>query len=236
MLFRQVIKECANKMKPELIVAIGGIITLAGAAISIYGGYRTGQQQTEDAKKLSDAQIELGKAQSEGFRQVTGGDSFCYLKVLIPPGTAKAELVVLHVGKYPLSDVLLRLVDSDQLNGPTPPGMSSLERLQRAQINIPISTIPVKGFWPAREIQIPNGIVEKRYLASFTARNGSWDESIILRQIPSSGAWRVALKVNENPGQVTFAGLNTPRKLLFQEVPPDFPVKSNDEIQAWLGS
>jgi len=222
-------------MKPEIIVAVGGIVTLVGAAISIYGSLRTGQQQTEDAKKLSDAQIGLANAQSEGIRQITGGDSFCYLKVLIGSGTAKAELVVLHVGKYALSDVSLRLVDSDQLNGPTPPGMSSTERLQRAQINIPIGTIPVNGFWPAREIQIPNDIVEKQYLASFTARNGSWDESIILRRI-TSGDWRVALKVNENPGQVAFAGLNKPKKLVFHEVAPDFPVKSDHEIRDWLGS
>jgi hypothetical protein len=42
------------------------------------------------------------------------------------------------------------------------------------------------------------------------------------------------MKVNERPGQVTFTELNKPTKLLFHKVDPDFPVKSNHEIQDWL--
>jgi hypothetical protein len=45
----------------------------------------------------------------------------------------------------------------------------------------------------------------------------------------------MALKVNENPGQVKFAELNKPTKLLFSKVDPDFPVQSSHEIQDWLG-
>jgi hypothetical protein len=45
----------------------------------------------------------------------------------------------------------------------------------------------------------------------------------------------VALKVNKNPGQVKFAELNSPWKLLFHEVAPDFPVKSDHEIHDWIG-
>jgi hypothetical protein len=109
-----------------------------------------------------------------------------------------------------------------------------MDRLLRAQTNIPIGTLPVKGFHLVGKIQIPGGVVEKHYLASFTARNGSWDESIILRRTPP-GDWRVALKVNENPGQVKFAELDNPWKLLFQEVAPDFPTKSNHEVHDWIG-
>ena len=57
-------------MKPESIVALGGVITLIGAAISIYGSLWTGQQQTTDAKKLADAQTELANAQAEGVQKL----------------------------------------------------------------------------------------------------------------------------------------------------------------------
>jgi hypothetical protein len=213
-------------MKPEAIVAIGGIVALIGGLITVYGGYKTSQQQTEDTRKLHEAQ-------TEGFRQVTGGDSFCYLKIL-PSNATDSDLVILHDGRYPVSDVSLRFVDSDQLAGPGPPGLSPMERILKAQINIPVGTIPVKGFRLVGRIQIPAGLKEKSYLASFTARNGSWDESIVLRRTPA-GDWRVALKVNENPGQVKFADLDKPTKLLFHNVDPDFPVKSDHEIQDWLG-
>ncbi len=213
-------------MKPELIVAIGGIVAVIGGLITVYGGYRTSLQQTDDARKLYEAQ-------NEGFRQVTGGDSFCYLKIL-PSGATDADLVVLHEGKYPISDVSLRFVDSDQLAGPTPQGISPMDRILKAQMNIPVGTLPVKGFRLVGRIQIPGGVMEKKYLASFTARNGSWDEEITLRRT-NSGDWRVALKINERPGQVTFAELDEPTKLLFHIVDPDFPVKSNHEIQDWLG-
>jgi hypothetical protein len=220
-------------VKPELIVALGGIVTLIGAGISIYGGYRTGQQERDDAKRLADAQADLANAQTEGIRQITGGDSFCYLKVL-PQNKVDAELIVLQVGKYPISDVSLRFVDSDQLTGPTPPGQSAMDRILRAQTTIPIGTLSVNGFRFVEKIQVPGSVVEKQYLASFTARNGSWDQSIILRRTPSRD-WRVALKVNKNPGQVKFAELNSPWKLLFHEVAPDFPVKSDHEIHDWIG-
>ncbi len=213
-------------MKPEHIVAIGGIVALIGGIITVYGGIRTSQQQTDDANKLYEAQ-------TEGFRQVTGGDSFCYLKIL-PSGATDADLVVLHEGKYPISDVSLRFVDSNQLAGPAPHGISPMDRILKAQTNIQVGTLPVKGFRLVGRIQIPAGITESEYLASFTARNGSWDESIRLRRTPA-GDWRVALKVNENPGQVKFADLDKPTKLLFNKVDPDFPVQSGHEIQDWLG-
>ena len=213
-------------MKPEVIVAIGGIVAVIGGLITVYGGYRTSQQQTDDANKLYESQ-------NEGFRQVTGGDSFCYLKIQ-PSGAPDADLVVLHEGKYPISDVSLRFVDSDQLAGPTPPGLSFMDRMLKAQINIPVGTLPVKGFRLVGRIPLPVGIMEKHYVASFTARNGSWDEEITLRRT-NSGDWRVALKINESPGQVTFAELDKPTKLLFHKVDPDFPVQSSHEIQDWLG-
>lgn len=143
------------------------------------------------------------------------------------------ELVVLHVGKYPISDVSLRFVDSDQLPGPPPPGMSSMDRILRAETNIPVGTLPIKGFRRVGRIQIPGGGVEKHYLASFTARNGSWDEPIVLRQT-TSGDWRVAWKVYEQPGQVKFADPDKPRKLLFHEADQDFPVKSDHELDEWF--
>src|SRR5438445_1462686 len=114
-------KQEEIKMKPEVIVAIGGIVAVIGGLITVYGGYKTSQQQTEDTKKLQEAQI-------EGFRQVTGGASFCYLKIL-PSGAADSDLVVLHEGRYPISDVSLRFVDSDQLAGPGPPGVSPMDRI-----------------------------------------------------------------------------------------------------------
>ncbi len=213
-------------MKPEWIVAIGGIVAAVGGLVAVYGGLRASQQQAEDAKKLHEAQ-------TEGFRQVTGGDSFCYLKIQ-PSGAVDSDLVVLHEGKYPISDISLRFVDSDQLTGPTPPGLSAMDRILKAQINIPVGTLPIKGFRVVGRIQIPSGIKEKKYVASFTARNGSWDEEVILRRT-NAGDWRVALKVNENPGQVTLAELDKPAILLFHKVDPDFPVQSSHEIQDWLG-
>jgi len=213
-------------MKPEWIVAIGGLVAALGGLIAVYGGLRVSQQQAEDAKTLYEAQ-------TEGFRQVTGGDSFCYLKIL-PSDATNVDLAVLHEGRYPISDISLRFVDSDQLAGPTPPGVSPMDRILKAQLNIPVGTLPVKGFRLVGRIQIPLGTVEKSYLASFTARNGSWDEQVILRRT-NARDWRVALKVNERPGQVTFAELDKPTKLLFHNVDPDFPVKSNHEIQDWLG-
>jgi hypothetical protein len=59
--------------------------------------------------------------------------------------------------------------------------------------------------------------------------HSSIGDSVLRRT--NSGDWRMALKINERPGQVTFAEL----ELLFQKVDSDFPVKSNHEIQDWLG-
>jgi len=228
------------------LTIISTIVAALGAVGAGVGTYLAQQDQTRLYKGLAAKSDEIASLdrdlakKSEDIAElnrtiaalVTGGDSFCYLKIL-PHGATEAELVVLHVGKYPISDVSLRFVDSDQLAGPTQPGVSSMDRFLRAQINIFVGTLPIKGFRSVGRVQISGGVVEKKYLAAFTARNGSWDESIVLRQT-KSGDWRVALKVNENPGQVKFAELNKPWKLLFHEVAPDFPVRSDHELQDWL--
>lgn len=55
-----------------------------------------------------------------------------------------------------------------------------------------------------------------------------WDRIVALYQSSE-------VKVNRNPGQVTFAELNNPGKLLLHEVAPDFPVTSDHEILDWIG-
>jgi hypothetical protein len=229
------------------LTLISAIVAALGAVGAGVGTYLSQQDQTRLYQGLAAKSDEIASLsrdvakKSEDIAElnrtiaalVTGGDSFCYLK-LLPYKATEVELVVLHVGKYPISDVSIRFVDSDQLAGPPPPGMSVMDYFLRAEVNIPVGTLPIKGFRRVGRIQIPAGVVEKKYLAAFTARNGSWDQSIVLRKT-KSGDWRVAVKILENPGQATFEEMNKPWKLLFHEAAPDFPFNSEHELQDWLG-
>jgi len=136
----------------------------------------------------------------------TGGSSFCFIRFVFRGSSA--ELVLLHQGAYPLADVSVRIFDSDsfRFNTQTQP--------------IHVGTVPVRGSQELTQIVLPD-MLEKKYIASFTARNGAWDQLIFLRK--DHIGWHFATRVQENIGQVNFSKLARPRRVIYEKPDKGFP-------------
>jgi hypothetical protein len=125
---------------------------------------------------------------------VTGGNTFCY--VMASPVFSEFGLNIITIGKSPLHDVSVWMIDIDTMKQVVAGKPSlSYEDIQGYTINFP--TIP---FLTASTTQmltrIPTGIRTKRNLQiTFSSLNGIWTETLKLEFV--NGQWAQALKVGK---------------------------------------
>lgn len=173
---------------------------------------------TELQKRLLKSNDDITNLARVGIDVSTGGTSICYVNFVFRGSTA--DLVLLQRGKYPLADVTMRFIDNDDLR----------TALQQPPVNI--GTLPVNGSRDLTKLVMPDRS-EKRFTVSFSARNGAWDQLILLRR--DSEGWHFATEIEDNPGQVRFSDLNKKSKTLLVVVDPCFPGDPKKEWHSFSG-
>jgi hypothetical protein len=118
----------------------------------------------------------------------TGGDSFCYLMLYnfdLGQNIAR-DFVIIRRGEYPLYDVRIRIRDMD----------ANRDVMNRAwgEINSPADYLIVRWSLPASIY----------YRVSFHARNGSWNQDLILSRSTSAQCWLAATRVLGKSGEARF--------------------------------
>lgn len=184
--------------------------TLKSIASSTAETKRVEQLNTTLQERLLMSTATLAELSKLGIDTSTGGNSWAYLKLLPENSSGQANLVVLHAGLYPLADLSVTIKNSDN------PGT-----IEKPLLDASIGTLPVNGARPIGSLVLPN-IREKRYVAAFVARNGSWDQLILMRRLEK--VWYFATVVQQNPGQVRFAQLkHLPGPPIHRMSDPGFP-------------
>jgi len=139
----------------------------------------------------------------------TGGDSFAIAWPIIR--VENISIVILQKGKFPISDLSVRMADEEAL---------------LHNYNLPytgIGTLATDDYRPLVRFGMPNSS-EKRFIASFRARNGAWDELMLFRK-DQGGSWHFATRVYRHKGQLAFAELKqqTRDALIFEWTDREFP-------------
>ena len=114
----------------------------------------------------------------------TGGDSFCYFMLYnfdLHASVAR-EFVVIPKGEYTLYDVRIRIRDMDA-------GRDLFERAW-GEINAPADFLVLKWSLP------PSAY----YRIFFHARNGSWNQDLILKRSEAAKCWLAATRVLDRSG------------------------------------
>lgn len=117
-----------------------------------------------------------------------GGDTFCYWMLYnfdLIQGIAR-DFTIIRCGEYPLYDVRLRIRDMDA-------NQDILSR-QWGEINAPADFLQVK-------FTLPESVY---YRVFFLARNGSWNQDLLLKRSTSANCWLAATCVRGKVGEIRF--------------------------------
>jgi hypothetical protein len=140
---------------------------------------------TEVLQEVESLKDEIARSQRHIEGLQTGGDTFCYW-MLYHFDMTKAvarNFVVIRRGDYPLYDVRLRIRDMD----------ANRDVFSRnwGEINSPADYLIVE--WP-----LPESVY---YRIFFHARNGSWNQDLILKRSDSAQCWLAATHVKDRSGR-----------------------------------
>jgi hypothetical protein len=122
----------------------------------------------------------------------TGGDTFCYwmlYKFDLVQSIAR-HFVIIRCGEHPLYDVRLRIRDMN----------ANRDIFSRSwgEINAPADDLNVKWTLPESAY----------YRVFFHARNGSWNQDILLNRSTSAGYWLAATCVRGKMGEIRFEDID----------------------------
>lgn len=158
------------------------------SALSAFGTsfflFSWGSAQFFRVKKQTETETALARIQN----LQTGGNSFCYWMLYHFDMNANIaqQFVVIRKGDFPLYDVRLRIVDMD----------SKKQLLERpwGEVNAPADFQLLK--WSLKP--------EQYYRIHFHARNGSWNQDLILKRSDKAKCWLAATRVLGGKGDVLF--------------------------------
>lgn len=186
------------------------------------------EELAKKSDELSKKSDEIARLNREITSKVTGGDSYGFFGFLIGDGTVKNPTpIFMHVGKYPLYDVVLYVTDYEKfkLLVPLPPGQmlwadteESFKELEtidnETRMQIEVGTIP-----PGRSTRFkPTWKLPDRdkvtYSIQIQSRFQTFYENLKLHRI--SGRWKQAFRVHiyDATGKLV---------VLKESVPKDFP-------------
>ena len=164
----------------------------------------------------------------QAIKTTTGGDSFGYIEAMKPWGSSSWLPLFKSKGKYPLYEVKALIVDFEK-DSPIKKGGKRYASLQEAideltlkNINISIGDIGEKNETMSKVFNHPIPLSagsEHSYNILFSARNGSWEES--LKIVNANGKQVEAIQVRRRIGD---------KKLLFEQIDDGFPRNSKGEI------
>jgi hypothetical protein len=146
--------------------------------------------------KVESLRSEVAETQKRLEGLQTGGDTFCYWMLYyfdMTKNIAK-DWVVIRRGDYPLYDVQIRIRDMD--------ADKDVMRESLGEINAP--AIFTRVAWP-----LPESVYYRNF---FHARNGSWNQDLILKRSSKKGYWPTATRVKDKKG----------REVVHEEIYDDF--------------
>lgn len=130
------------------------------------------RQKSEEIAQLSNASLS----------SITGGDSYCYLSYIQPGNANRLMLVVNHVGKYPLYDVNMRIVDLHEFSKKIKSNQYTIDDIQKDKAIKIESMTPEMTTMTFDELVLPDS-GEMELNVFITARNGYWIQNIKLKRI-----------------------------------------------------
>lgn len=169
----------------EKITAILDQPEMAGIRKQFLGIDFTEEALRQEVASAKDAVLAFTK-HLEGVH--TGGNTFCYWMLYnfdLSQNIAR-DFVIIRQGEYPLYDVRVRIRDMD--------ANKDIMQRQWGEINSPADYLIVR--WP-----LPLSIY---YRIFFHARNGSWNQDLILSRSTSAQCWLAATRVLERSGEARF--------------------------------
>lgn len=211
-----------RKMEPSTILLIGGIITVL---VSWYATRRQEISDKEDKDNLNSRNQELLKKNDELTRittntlnSVTGKDSYCYVKIVIPLNSTKAKVYLTHSGEYVVRNIRVSLVNTDEEAGKKwdePVSYDDTYAKKYYKVDHPyIETVPV--LLPNQILRLRDiGIVPGNYNSfniAYTADNDFWFQRTLLRNAEVYGA-QPGQGIRDYVGYTTIYKLNLDPKL-----------------------
>src|SRR5712692_412030 len=114
---------------------------------------------------------------------VTGGESFPYVNIVF------GRVLLINEGRDPLYDVSLRMWDPNDYKNVTT--SAKFEALEPHALHFTVASMPPNSAMEVARIQLPMAPT-KKFAATIIARNGSFKEQLVMRQV--GGAWRTAYR------------------------------------------
>lgn len=137
-------------------------------------------------QKVEAVKNELSSVQKHLEAVQLGGDTFCYCMLYnfdLVQSIAR-EFTIIRRGEYPLYDVRFRIQDMDTIQ--------EIMNRHWGEINAPADFLSVK--WNLPEFAY--------YRIFFHARNGSWNQDLLLRRLTSASCWLAATCVRGKVGEI----------------------------------
>jgi hypothetical protein len=160
------------------------------------------------------------------MKEMTGGDSFCYIDQRSFEMAAE-PLRVVHRGGYPLYNLSIQILDRWQFDQNLKmEAFSGRDSFFKAQITRSLGTM-IPGSFTEIPKPAPTAAAIDNFQITFTALNGFWQQQISLvrlenkRLVMATKVWRIT------PGKPT---ISQPNKVLFEEADKDFPRDKNGGV------
>lgn len=160
----------------------------------------TKQQRVESGLKGIEADIKkqvdsLEEKSTELVNYITGGDSACYMCGPDVDHNNWSPLLVRHLGKHPLYNVKIRVVDIDIPQNTANETISMDDDSGREFRDLLGDLVPNHSLILKQHIPLGSGN-SRRFNIFFSARNGSFKQILRLKRV--NGVWRHALMVTRD--------------------------------------
>jgi hypothetical protein len=164
------------------------------------------------------------QSQDASLKTVTGGDSFCFVRLQV--GNEGLYPVVLSSGRYPLYDLSMRLWDPEEWKSASAMTIDAVWP-KSASETAQLGTLPNDDYRHATKIPLP--ATDKMYAIEFSARNGSWSQTLWLRR--SVKGWKTASFVRHTQRMGKGPPVLGPKMCYY--IDQDFPFQSADDAKGW---
>jgi hypothetical protein len=215
-------------------VSVPMVVVFIGAFISALGALWVNQRQNAEAKRTSDLRLafekelreksdEIAKLNREIAESVTGGNSYCLIR-LNPVSDTKAQLLIRHHGEAPLYDLAIRIHDSETAKNEKQ--VNTLQDIEKLSTLVKVGTLFPKLVTVHDIIAVP-AVERVKFNIHSYARNGTTSQELIL--LKSNGRWIQAARVFRT--ESAFNVNERPEPMLLEEdIDPDFPRNHAGEI------
>ena len=194
-------------------------MVLIGALIASGGALLSSSQQAQFEHELRAKTEEIAELNRTIAASVTGGDSYCYLVIgIVDHGKNAAFAWVSHRGEYPLYDVNLTVVKSNDMQRIERASFEELSHI-RTEFDVGNMTQGETRLW--RKWLLPDEEPQS-YHVFIRARNGVFRQQIRLKKV--EGHWKKATKVTRH-GEGEQQGSS-----LYERVDNGFPLNEQDQV------